>query len=386
MGIRQEKLIEKKNMKKLSFLCLMLGFSMLALAAKPKKPKLEPGIYAEMNTTKGIILLRLEYQKTPMTVANFVGLAEGKFTAFDSTFTKPYYNGLKFHRVIADFMIQGGCPLGNGTGDPGYKFPDEVNTDLKHDKAGVLSMANSGPATNGSQFFITHKETPWLDGKHTVFGQVIEGQAVVNAIAQDDVMNSVKIIRVGKEAKKFNATNVFKSTLEKIQAEEAKLKAEMDKIAAMTQDEYKKYMFDLIKEKYPNAKQSESGLVYIIEKEGEGDKAKDGDQMSVHYKGTFRADGKKFDSSYDRNTPMDFNYKVNRMIPGFEEGLGMLAKGGKAKLIIPYYAAYGKNGRQGAIPPYSDLVFDVEVVNITPGQAHDEHDGHNHEDGHGHEH
>lgn len=368
-----------------------LLISSVALAAKPKKPKMEPGIYVEFTTSKGVILCVLEYQKTPMTVANFVGLAEGNLHIMDSLhYTKSFYNGLKFHRVIKDFMIQGGDPDGTGGGGPKHRFFDEIHPDLKHIGPGILSMANAGPATNGSQFFITHKETPWLDGKHSVFGHVISGQDVVNAIEQGDVMTTVKIIRVGKEAKKWNASTAFMDTYKKLksvedekvkkQAEEQAIQNErIKKISGMSEEEYKTYMFNEVKAKYPNAQLSPSGLVYIIEKEGEGPKATEGMKMSVHYRGTFRHDGKQFDASYDRGQPMDFSYKVNRMIPGFEEGLGMLGKGGKAKLIIPYFQAYGKNGRPGAIPPYSDLVFDIEIMNIQPAEAHEHHEGDGHQ-------
>jgi len=358
-------------------------------APKGKKQKLEKGMYAEFTTSKGVILIQLEFEKTPMTVANFVGLAEGKFTVEDSIkYTTPFYNGLKFHRVIADFMIQGGDPDGNGSGGPKHRFYDEIDPTLKHIGPGILSMANSGPNTNGSQFFITHKETPWLDGKHTVFGHVISGQDFVNAIAQDDVMTAVKIIRVGKVAKKWNATEQFAAVYNKLKIADREAKAEMAKIASMSQEEYSAFMLAEIQKIYPEAKQSPSGLVYIIENEGTGAKPAEGSKCSVHYKGTFRKSGDKFDSSYDRNTPMDFQYKVQRMVPGFEEGIGMIAKGGKAKLIIPYYAAYGAQGRPGAIPPYSDLVFDIEMVNLEEGsvEQHDEHDGHDHgsHDGHNH--
>lgn len=354
---------------------LMLGLPTFA-QKNAKNENLEDGIYAEFNTSKGRILVKLEDQKTPMTVANFVGLSEGNFTVQDTIkFSKPFYDGLKFHRVIADFMIQGGDPQGNGMGGPGYKFYDETRADLKHDGPGVLSMANSGPATNGSQFFITHKATPWLDGKHTVFGHVVEGQDVVNAINQDDLMNTVKIIRVGKTAKKFDATATFNSINKKIGEEYAKEAAELEKIAKMSQDEYKTYMYQEVLKKFPTAKQSESGLVYIVEKAGEGLAIEKGAPVSLHYLGTFRRDGKKFDSSYDRNMPMDFQFQVNRMIPGFEEGIAMLKKGGKAKLIIPYYQAYGPNGRPGAIPPYSDLVFDIEIVDVqAPAAVEEPHD------------
>ncbi len=161
------------------------------------------GIFALFNTSKGQIICQLEYKKTPITVSNFVGLAEGTKQNSAKADGVPYYDGLKFHRVIADFMIQGGCPQGTGTGGPGYQFEDEIVSDLKHTGPGILSMANAGPGTNGSQFFITHVATPWLDGKHTVFGHVIQGQDVVNKIAQDDLINSVKIIRIGADALNF---------------------------------------------------------------------------------------------------------------------------------------------------------------------------------------
>lgn len=404
---------------------------------KPKKAKLEQGIYAEFTTTKGVIIVKLEHEKAPMTVANFVGLAEGNLTAGEFSYTEPFYDGLLFHRVMADFMIQGGDPLGNGTGGPEHRFPDEFHPDLAHSGPGILSMANSGPGTNGSQFFITHKETPWLNNKHSVFGHVVQGQDVVNAIVKDDVMTTVKIIRKGRSAKKWDVNAAFeagkaavqikvleeykgvaknmeeagdyagtinacqkileitpddealKSKIAEMQAildsQAAALKEYADKVSKMSPTDFNDYMYKEILKDNPSAIQSPSGLVYIIKNEGTGPKPTKGSKMSVHYTGTFRTSGDKFDSSHDRGAPMDFQYQVNRMVAGFEEGLGLVGKGGKAKIFIPYHAAYGAEGR-GPIPAYSDLVFDLDIIDVqAPAveETHDEHDGHNH-DGHNH--
>tara|TARA_B100000513_G_scaffold14035_1_gene5651 strand:- start:625 stop:1614 length:990 start_codon:yes stop_codon:yes gene_type:complete len=306
------------------------------------------GMYAKIKTNKGDIMLELEFEKTPLTVANFVGLAEGKIKNNKKEVGEPYYDGLKFHRVIADFMIQGGCPDGNGMGGPGYQFPDEIHPDLKHSGPGILSMANAGPGTNGSQFFITHKETPWLDGKHTVFGKVTEGQDVVDAIAQDDKIIEIDIIRKGENAKKFDSKAIFDKELEKLE----KQAAEKAKKAKEAIDALKK-----------GAKVTSSGLAYKIIKKGTGAKAEAGKTVSVHYTGKL-SDGTKFDSSYDRNQPIEFELGRGRVIKGWDEGISLLNVGSKATFIIPPDLAYGARGAGGVIPPNATLIFDVELVEI----------------------
>jgi FKBP-type peptidyl-prolyl cis-trans isomerase len=309
---------------------------------------MQDGLYAKIKTSKGDILLNLEYEKTPGTVGNFVALAEGNLENSAKPQGTPYYDGLTFHRVIPDFMIQGGCPQGTGTGNPGYKFDDEIHADLKHDAPGKLSMANAGPGTNGSQFFITHVATPWLDGKHTVFGSVVEGQDVVDAIEQGDTMDTVEIIRKGASAEQFNAIEAFRTfegaREKRIAAEREKAKAELDKLAKG---------FD----------ETASGLRYKIIQKGDGKKAEKGQMVSVHYKGQL-ADGTVFDSSYKRNQPLDFQVGVGQVIPGWDEGICLLQVGDKARLVIPSNLAYGSAGAGGVIPPNATLVFDVELMGV----------------------
>tara|TARA_B110000003_G_scaffold209487_1_gene208391 strand:+ start:4363 stop:5292 length:930 start_codon:yes stop_codon:yes gene_type:complete len=305
------------------------------------------GIFAKFTTPKGAIIVNLEYQKTPGTVGNFVALAEGNIENTAKKQGIPYYNGLKFHRVIPDFMIQGGCPLGTGTGSPGYQFDDEIHPDLKHDTPGKLSMANAGPGTNGSQFFITHIETSWLDGKHTVFGNVIEGQDIVNLVAQGDEM-SIDIIRVGTDAEAFNAVEAFRtfegSRAKRIEDEKKKQQQILDTVA-------KGY------------KQTASGLRYQILQKGKGKKATKGTNVSVHYKGQL-LDGTVFDSSYKRKQPIDFPLGVGQVIAGWDEGIQLLQIGDKARFVIPSNLAYGENGAGGVIPPNATLIFDVELMDV----------------------
>ena len=308
---------------------------------------MDNGIYAKFTTPKGDILVNLEYEKTPGTVGNFVALAEGNLENSAKPQGTPYYNGLKFHRVIADFMIQGGCPQGTGTGNPGYKFDDEIHPDLKHDAPGKLSMANAGPGTNGSQFFITHTATPWLDGKHTVFGSVIEGQDVVDAVEQGDSMD-VEIIRVGEIAENFNAVEAFRTF------EGAREKREAEALAKQ------KELLDSVAAGYD---ETPSGLRYKILQNGEGKQATKGAMVSVHYKGQL-LDGTVFDSSYKRKQPIDFAIGVGQVIAGWDEGIQLLKVGDKARLVIPSNLAYGEAGAGGVIPPNATLIFDVELMNV----------------------
>jgi cyclophilin family peptidyl-prolyl cis-trans isomerase len=338
------------------------------------------GIFADIKTSEGDIIVKLEHEKTPVTVANFITLAEGTSPFVSDEYKeKKYYDGLTFHRVMKDFMIQGGDPTATGTGNPGYRFKDEFVDSLRHDQAGVLSMANGGPKTNGSQFFITLKATPWLDGVHTVFGEVMEGMDVVDSIGVtktaakdkpvvDVVMNSVEIIRNGKEAKNFDAVKVMSDYFA---AEEAE-------IAAM-----KKMKEDFSKEMLTQKNSVAalpSGLKILVLKEGSGDKPKVGQKVLVNYAG-YLEDGSMFDSNYEavaRNYkvydeerkigggyepyPMDISPEA-RLIPGFKEGLMNMKVGEKVRLFIPPHLGYGQQGG-GPIPPNANLVFDLEIVDL----------------------
>lgn len=309
---------------------------------------MENGIYAKFHTSKGAILVKLTYDLTPGTVGNFVGLAEGNLDNDAKPMGKPYYDGLIFHRVISDFMIQGGDPLGKGTGGPGYQFDDEFHPSLKHDAPGVLSMANAGPGSNGSQFFITHVATPWLDNKHTVFGNVIEGQDVVDAIQQGDKIEKLEIIREGEEAQKWNAIEAFRTfegSREKRIAEQKRQGEEaLEKLAA-------------------GFEKTESGLRYQIIQKGNGKKAEAGRKVSVHYKGALE-NGMEFDSSYKRKQPIEFPLGQGHVIEGWDEGIALLQVGDKARFVIPSYLGYGSRGAGGVIPPDATLVFDVELIDV----------------------
>ncbi len=337
------------------FIILIAGLSTLFVTCKESHHP--EGVYAEFDTVKGKILIKLHYEKVPITVANFVGLAEGTKDSNKGK-GKKFYDGLIFHRVLKDFMIQGGDPMGTGRGGPGYQFPDEFDKSLLHDGPGVLSMANSGPATNGSQFFITHKETPWLNGKHTVFGKVIEGQDIVNQIEQGDKINHVKILRIGKKAKAFKADqkdfNQLLASAEKRKEEKQKMERENTEA--------------LINKKWPGVIKTASGLQYLVIQKGTGSQPQKGATVTAHYTGSF-LDGNKFDSSVDRGQPIQFTVGVGKVIRGWDEALLDMKKGEKRTLIIPHHLAYGERGRSGAIPPMATLVFEVELIDFkNPGQ------------------
>lgn len=337
-------------------------------------PDLNEGLYAEIKTNKGDMVINLNYKETPVTVANFVSLSEGKNNEVSPEYDKKnYYDGLIFHRVIENFMIQGGCPLGNGMGDPGYKFKDEFNENLNHDGPGILSMANSGPNSNGSQFFITHKETPWLNGVHSVFGKVVKGLEIIDLIQQNDTIKNVSIIRVGKDAKKFKASKIFSNHFEedRINKEQKSALLENTKIGKKKEHESKKSM----------STSTNSGLQYIKTFESNGLKVDPSKTIMTHYSVYFE-DGSLLDTSmlevaeqYDivnikkKNangyTPLECRVGPDdALIAGFKEGLRLLDVGDKAIIYLPYYLAYGETGGGSMIPPKSNLIFEVEIVEL----------------------
>lgn len=324
---------------------------------------LQDGVYANLQTSKGNMLVKFEDKKSPVTVANFVGLAEGKIDNKAKKAGEPFYDGTKFHRVIENFMIQGGDPQGTGMGDPGYRFDDEKN-DLKHTGKGILSMANSGPNTNGSQFFITQVATPWLDGKHTVFGEVVHGLDVIDTIAKvekgpqdkpvtDVVLEKVSVFTKGEEYKKYDAAKIFNEGKAKIQENNKAYLAKLE-------EEAKKQLEELSKRMEKTA----SGLFYkITQTNAEGKAPSKGSMVAVHYAGRL-VNGTEFDNSFKRGEPIEFPVGTGRVIPGWDEGIMLLKEGEKATLLIPSELAYGARGAGGVIPPNAWLIFDVELVKV----------------------
>ncbi len=366
----------------IKFLSLALLISLSS--CKAKYPDLEDGLYAEFVTTKGVMVAKLTHEKTPITVANFVSLAEGTNTMVDSAYKgKKFYNGLIFHRVIDKFMIQGGDPLGTGAGNPGYKFTNEHHPDLKHDKPGILSMANSGPNTNGSQFFITEVPKPHLDKGYSIFGELVMGVDIQDSISnveigqrdkpiEDVVIEELNIIRKGRDAKSFDAPETFENHF--IEAEKRE-KEKVERAEAILKSTIEKF-----KKQKEQAITLPSGLQYVITEKGTGEKLNESNKVLTNYTVYFD-DGKLLDTSVleiaetfdavnERKKvqggyqPITADISPNaRMISGFKEGLQQLNVGDKATLFIPYHLAYGEAGGNG-IPPKSNITFEVEILEI----------------------
>ncbi|TYP98247.1 cyclophilin family peptidyl-prolyl cis-trans isomerase [Tenacibaculum adriaticum] len=340
---------------------LLIVFTLVLSACKTLKyPDLGNGLYADIQTNRGDILVKLHDVEVPMTVANFVSLAEGDNPKLaDSLQGKPFYDGTKFHRVIKNFMIQGGDPTGTGRGNAGYQFDDEfpLNNEgkliYKHDGAGVLSMANSGPSTNSSQFFITHKETPWLDGKHSVFGKVHLGQSVVDSIRQNDYIKKVAIIRIGDEAENFDAPSVFLKEI----ANSKERKIEREKKLEIAKELFKQKMG------IDNAIKTNSGLKILQLQKGEGKKVNPALPTTVHYT-LYDTNGNKINSSIDKGEPFTFTLNKDPLIAGWKEGAKMMREGEKSRLFIPSYLGYGSIGRPPLIEPNTELIFEIEVIKV----------------------
>lgn len=369
-------------MKKPTLLILLtLTLSLAFASCQEKYPELANGIYAEFITNKGTFVAKLKNESAPLTVSNFVSLAEGTNSMVDSAFAgKRFYDGLTFHRVIADFMIQGGDPKGDGTGNPGYAFPDEITDTIRFNKQGLLAMANSGPGTNGSQFFVTLKETPWLDGRHTIFGEIVIGQEVVDSIGvvETEKPGDKPIVPVTIETVNIiNKGNIeipsFTDEMEKIEKEKQEREVRINAVAAEKMTELNALKTE--------ADSLSSGLKIYFTEKGNGQQPKEGDTILMNYAG-YLADGHLFDSNILENVekyemvdenrkatgqyaPIPAEYSVEaRFIPGFREGMLKMKVGDKATIFIPSHLAYGKRGIPGVIPPDSDLIFELEIVDL----------------------
>jgi peptidylprolyl isomerase len=334
-------------------LLLLIGATAAAGGSNEKYPDLEDGLYAELTTERGTILIDLKYKVVPLTVANFVGLAEG--TIAHNQGDGPFYDGLTFHRVEEDFVIQGGDPAGDGTGGPGYRIPTETHESLTHSGAGVVAMANSGPNRNGSQFYITMRATPWLDGNYSIFGEVVQGQEVVNEIEKGDVIERIDIVRKGRDAKRF-ATD--QESFDALLAEKQTEVGEEREAALASQEAY-------IQRNWPDAQRMDNGIRYVIEEQGDGPKPSATDTVAVHYTGSLLT-GMPFETTQNQNEPAVFNLGEIRTIPGWEATLRDMRPGEKRTAIVPPDLAFGEQGRQGLIPPNSYLVFEVELLEVNP--------------------
>ena len=374
-------------MRRLNFIALLSALFVFFSCNSQKKAykDLGDGLFADIETTQGNIIVKLNYKETPVTVANFVTLAEGKNTFVKAEYKgKPFYNGTIFHRVIKDFMIQGGDPTGTGMGEPGYRFEDEIVPTLKHDKKGILSMANAGPATNGSQFFITQVPTPHLDGRHTVFGETVKGLEVIDAIAntktvmndkpeKDIKINKITIIANGKDAKNFNAVKVFEDYFKEINKREREKEAKTKAAAAKFLEE--------VKVQEPQAKALPSGVKIFKLVDGKGKQPNHTHQVMVNYAGylkngtLFDSNVKEIEEAYGKYNslreqqggyqafPMPYNTSA-QLIPGFRDALLTMKVGDKIRVFIPAALGYGERGAGDVIPPNSDLIFDIEITDI----------------------
>ena len=374
-------------MRRLNFITLLSAMFVFFSCNSQKKAykDLGDGLFADIETTQGNIIVKLNYKETPVTVANFVTLAEGKNTFVKAEYKgKPFYNGTIFHRVIKDFMIQGGDPTGTGMGEPGYRFEDEIEPTLKHDKKGILSMANAGPATNGSQFFITQVPTPHLDGRHTVFGETVKGLEVIDAIAntktvmndkpeKDIKINKITIIANGKDAKNFNAVKVFEDYFKEINKREREKEAKTKAASAKFLEE--------VKVQEPQAKALPSGVKIFKLVDGKGKQPNHTHQVMVNYAGylkngtLFDSNIKEIEEAYGKYNslreqqggyqafPMPYNTSA-QLIPGFRDALLTMKVGDKIRVFIPAALGYGERGAGDVIPPNSDLIFDIEITDI----------------------
>jgi peptidylprolyl isomerase len=327
------------------------GVALLAGCAE-EYPDLEDGLYAELETTRGTIMIELAFEKAPLTVTNFVGLAEGTIDS-SAPDGEPFYDGLSFHRVVEDFVVQTGDPSGDGSGGPGYRFPNEIDESLTHGSAGVVSMANSGPDTNGSQFFITKNAAPWLDGQYSVFGEVVEGQDVVDSIEEGDTLETVKIIRKGEAATDFETD----------QAAFDRRLAELEEKRREDQRRTVAQQLSYVDRNWPDAEDAGEGMRYIIEEEGSGPSPEAGDTVAVHYTG-FLLNGMPFESTREQEEPVEFTLGEESIIEGWERTLLDMRVGEKRRAIIPPNLAYGSRGARDIIPPNSFIVLDVELVDI----------------------
>jgi peptidylprolyl isomerase len=332
-------------------LTFLAGIALLS-GCTESYPDLENGLYAELETGKGTILIELAYEEAPTTVTNFVGLAEGTIDS-NQPAGEPFYDGLTFHRVVEDFVIQTGDPKGDGTGGPGYQFPNEIDTSLSHGAPGVVSMANSGPDTNGSQFFITRQAAPWLDGNYSIFGEVVEGQDVVDSIEEGDTLETVTIIRKGEDAQNFETDQAaFESRI-------AELREEREEAQRRTVGQQLAY----VDRNWPEAEDGGEGMRYIVQEEGEGPSPEEGDTVTVHYTG-YLLNGMPFESTRQKDEPVEFTLGEDRVIEGWERTLLDMQVGEKRRAIIPPNLAYGSRGARDIIPPNSYIIMDVELVGI----------------------